>query len=263
MTVIDMHAHVFPDAIAEAAVSMLVAEGGVRAYYDGTVDGLLALMDRGGIDRSVVVPVATKPTQVSGINDWVAALPRDRFIPFGAMHPDFENPAAEIARFASLGIAGIKLHSQHQDFLPQESRMEAIYRAAAEHDIILFFHAGGYLGEHDLEARPVDFAAMLDAHPDVTCVLAHMGGYVRWDEVREHLLGRNVYFDTAYCPRNLPDDEFLSMAREHGIERILFGSDGPWTDAGAEVAYLQSMGFTGAELDAILHTNAERLLHGR
>jgi predicted TIM-barrel fold metal-dependent hydrolase len=258
--VIDVHAHVFPDAIAHTAVHSLVSEGGVRAYYDGTVAGLVAAMDRCGVDRSVIVPVATKASQVRTINDWVASLADERLVAFGAMHPEFEDPAAEVERMASLGIRGIKLHSQQQAFLPDEPRMAPIYEAAIAHDMVILFHAGGFVVEHAHEARPEDFARMLDAYPRLRCILAHMGGYRRWDEVREHLCGRDAYFDTAYSPRHLPDAEFVSLARDHGIERILFGTDGPWTDAADEIAYIRRMGFSAAEAEAVLGGNATRLL---
>ena len=250
----------FPDAIASAAVASLAAEGGITPYYDGTVRGLIAAMDRSGVDRSVVVPVATKPSQVRAINDWVASLASDRIVPFGAMHPDFADPAAEFVRMVELGIRGIKLHSQHQEFLPEDPRMTAIYRAASEHGLIVLFHAGGYIVEHAYEPRPAELARVLDANPGLKCILAHMGGFRRWGEVREHLCSRDVYFDTAYVPRNLDDHEFLSLARDHGIDRILFGTDGPWTDGRAEIDYLSAMGFTPPELEAILGHNAERLL---
>jgi hypothetical protein len=260
--VIDVHCHVFPDAIAHAAVGALQGKSGVRACYDGTVGGLLASMDRAGVDRSVVAPVATKPSQVAGINDWVAALLDNRIVRFGAMHPALDDPAAEIARIATLGIRGIKLHPQHQEFLPAEPRMSAIYRAAQEHGLIVLFHAGSYVVDYPHEARPADFVPVLDAYPDLTFILAHMGGFRRWDEVREHICGRDVYLDTAYVPRHLPDDEFLALARAHGTDRVLFGTDGPWADAAAEIEYLSGMGFTSPELEAILGGNAERLLHG-
>jgi predicted TIM-barrel fold metal-dependent hydrolase len=257
--VIDTHAHVFPDSIAAKAVAALAAEGGITPYYDGTVSGLLSAMDRGGVTCSVIVPVATKPSQVRTINDWVGTLGSDRILPFGAMHPDFPDPASEIARMATLGIRGIKLHSQHQHFMPDEERMSPIYDAAEREGLVVLFHAGGYVVDRESEAGPAEFARMLDAHPGLRCVLAHMGGYRRWDEVRELLCGRDVYFDTAYVPRNLADEAFLALARDHGIERVLFGTDGPWADAAEEIAYLGGMGFTAAELDAILYGNAARL----
>ena len=79
-------------------------------------------MDRTGVDVSVVQPVATKPAQVASINDWAARSHRERIVPFGAMHPDFEDPAAEIARMASLGLRGFKMHPEHQAFEPHDPR---------------------------------------------------------------------------------------------------------------------------------------------
>ena len=255
----DTHAHAFPDAIAHKAVAALAAEGGITPYYDGTITGLLRAMDRGGVARAVVAPVATKPSQVVGINDWMASLGEPRIVAFGAIHPDFPDPASELERIAGLGLRGIKLHSQHQGFTPTDVRMTPIYEAAAALGLVVLFHAGGYVTAHETEAEPVELAAVLDAHPLMTCIFAHMGGYQAWSSVREHLCGRDVYFDTAYVPRNLPDTEFLSLARDHGVERVLFGTDGPWTDAGAEIDYLRTMGFSEAELDAIFDGNALRL----
>jgi hypothetical protein len=232
----------------------------VAAYYDGTIAGLIAAMDRTGVDRSLVAPVATKPSQVARINDWIASLDRERIIPFGAMHPDLPDPATEMTRLASLGIHGIKLHSQNQDFSPDEPRMAPIYESAIELGLIVLFHAGSFVVDEGVEARPAAFARVLDAYPDLTCVLAHMGGYQCWAEVREEICGRDVYLDTAYVPGNLPDDELLSLIRDHGVERVLFGSDGPWTDAGVEIAHLRGLGLTSDELAAILGDNAQRLL---
>lgn len=260
MRIIDMHAHVFPDAIAPAALDALEGEGGVVAYYDGTVGGLVSAMDRAGIDRSLVAPVATKPSQVRSINEWVATLGTDRIIPFGAMHPELDDPGAEMDQLVSRGIRGFKLHSHDQDFCPDEPRMARIYEAAIERDLVILFHAGGFPRARGFESRPGHFARMLDAYPRLTCILAHMGSYLYWDEVREHLLGRDVYFDTAYVPGNLPDDKLLALIRDHGVEKVLFGSDGPWTDAAAEIAHLRGLGLTSAEQHAVFGGNAQRLL---
>ena len=58
----------------------------------------------------------------------------------------------------------------------------------------------------------------------------------------------------------LPDDEFVELVRAHGTDRVLFGSDGPWTDAAREVEHLRSLGFTAEELAGLLGGNAERVL---
>lgn len=264
MSIIDVHTHAFTDALAPVAIPTLMAaadlDEGVTPHYNGTIAGLIAMMDRAGVDRSVVAPVATKPSQVRTINDWAISLVGDRLIPFGAMHPDFPEPAAELARLAAGGVRGIKLHSQNQDFAPDEPRMRPIYEAVIAEGLTILFHAGRDMTRWTREARPAEFARMLDAFPDLTCILAHMGGYLHWDEVQEHLVGRDVYLDTAYVPGYLPDDRFVSLIRAHGVERVLFGSDGPWKDAGAEIAKIRTLGLSAEELAAVLGGNAERLL---
>jgi predicted TIM-barrel fold metal-dependent hydrolase len=78
--------------------------------------------------------------------------------------------------------------------------------------------------------------------------------------VARHLAGRDVWLDTAYTLGHLPDGEFVALARAHGCERVLFGTDGPWTDAGGEIAHLSRLPFTSGELEGILGGNAARLL---
>lgn len=259
MLIVDSHTHAFPDGLAEMAVGRLVGREGVRAYYDGTVSGLLGSMALRGVDRSVLAPVATKPSQVRTINDWVMGIGDERIVPLGAMHPDLPDPEEEIARLAHAGVRGIKLHSQNQDFSPEEERMAPIYEAVIRHGMLILFHAGGFVVNEGTDAHPDVFAQMLDDWPEMVCILAHMGGFRYWDEVREHLCGRQVYLDTAYVPGILPDDELLKLIREHGARQVLFGSDGPWADAGAEIAQLRGIGLTDEELDMILSSNAREL----
>ena len=260
MRIIDIHTHIFPDALAPAAIASLQAAGGLTARYDGTVGGLVAEMDRTGVDVSVVQPVATKPEQVASINDWVASLASERIVPFGAMHPNLDDPAAEVARMASLGLRGFKLHPEHQAFDPHEQRMDAIYAAAVEHDMIVFFHAGADVIHTTVRGTPESFATVLDEWPDLTFVLAHLGGFRQWRGVAEVLSGRGVWLDTAYTLGHLPDDEFVRLVRQHGLDRVLFGSDGPWTDPAAEMTHLRRLDFNEAELAALLGGNAEELL---
>jgi predicted TIM-barrel fold metal-dependent hydrolase len=260
MRIIDMHTHVFPDALAPSAIASLEKAGDLKARYDGTVAGLVAEMDRTGVDISVTQPVATKPEQVASINDWVAGLGSDRIVPFGAMHPNLADPGAEIARMASLGLRGFKLHPEHQAFDPDESRMDAIYAAAVEHDMVVFFHAGADVIHTTVRGTPASFATVLDEWPDLTFVLAHLGGFRQWRGVAEVLAGRDVWLDTAYTLGHLPDDEFVRIVKNHGVERVLFGSDGPWTDCRAEIEHLRRLDFTEVELDALLGENAAELI---
>ena len=264
MRIIDVHTHAWPDAVAEKAVPTLEAAGSLTAYYDGTIGGLVESMNANGIAISVVQPVATKPSQVVGINDWAASIASSavsaRVVAFGAMHPELKHPAAEIARMDALGLRGFKMHPEFQNFAPDEPRMDAIYGAAIAHDMTIYFHAGHDEVLETLRGTPESFAAVLDAFPGLRMVLAHLGGYRVWNHVAELLVGRDVYLDTAYTLGHLPDEDFVEIVHAHGAERVMFGSDGPWTDSAAEIEWLRGLPFREGVLDALLGGNAEMLL---
>lgn len=260
MRIIDCHTHVFPDGIAAAAIASLEAEGDVTAVYDGTVSGLLETMERAGVVASIIQPVATRPSQVRSINDWAAGVAGERIIGFGAMHPDLEDPAAEITRMHALGLRGFKMHSEYQSFCPDDPRLDPIWEAASGHGMIAFFHAGADIAFPTVRGTPKAFAGLLDRWPELTVVLAHLGGFREWEGVAALLVGRDVWLDTSYTLGHLPDDDFVDLVRAHGTERVLFGSDGPWTDPAIELSRLRTIGFTRHELAAILGENAERLL---
>lgn len=262
MRIIDVHTHAWTDAVAAKAVPALLADaqGRLTAHYDGTVAGLVAEMDRTGVHTSVVQPVATKPSQVRAINDWAASVQSDRIVAFGAIHPDTEDPASEISRMASLGIEGFKMHPEHQAFEPHDRKLDPIWDAAVEHRMLVLFHAGADAIHPSVRGTATSFARLIDAWPDLRAILAHMGGYKHWKQVAEHLQGRDVWLDTAYTLGHLPDDEFVALVRGHGVERVLFGSDGPWTDPAVEIAHLRRLGFSETELGGILGGNAEAML---
>lgn len=260
MRILDTHTHVWPDALAPSAVSTVGSQGHIRPCYDGTVAGLKAAMDRAGVDASVTLPVATKPGQVRTINDWAATMLGDpRVVPFGAMHPDFPDPGAEIARMRALGIIGFKMHPEYQSFDPLDPKLGAVYAAAVDNGMTIYFHAGGDVAFETVRGTPQVFARLLDEWPTLHAVLAHMGGFRQWHAM-DALAGRDVYIDTAYTQGHLADDEFVALARKHGTDRILFGSDGPWTDAEEQVAWLRRLPFSADELAGILGGNAERML---
>jgi len=262
VSIIDIHTHAWADALAEKAIPALIASAhaDVTPHYDGTIAGLVAQMDRTGVDISVVQPVATKPTQVTAINEWAAAIASARVVGFGAMHPDVEDPGSEIARMSLLGLKGFKMHPEYQRFEPDDPGLDPIWKAAAERGMIVLFHAGADICFPSVRGTAESFASLLDSWPELRVILAHLGGFRQWNAVAEHLQGRDVWLDTSFTLGHLPDDEFVSLVRAHGTGRVLFGSDGPWTDAGVQIARLRRLGFTAEELEGILGGNAARLL---
>ena len=98
MTVVDFHTHTFPDAIAEKAIAGMQRNSHAAAFGSGTVSGLLESMEKAGISRSVVLPVATNPLKIASINTVSIEASREKLTYFGAMHPQAENWKEELNR---------------------------------------------------------------------------------------------------------------------------------------------------------------------
>ena len=258
--VIDFHAHAFPEKVAARALSALTETYQVEAHGEATVPGLLRSMDENCVDVSVIAPVATRPDQVRSINDWAAGVQSERIICFGALHPELPAPAGEVGRIVELGLKGVKLQPNFQEFEPDDRRVFPLYRAA-EGKLILLFHSGQEIkAAPRIYARPEALARVHRSFPGLTMVIAHMGGYQVWDEVREHLIGENVWLDTSYCGGDLSGSEFLALIRTHGADRIVFGTDYPWGRPGKELDLMAGMGLDEGELEAICWRNAAGLL---
>jgi len=261
--IIDTHTHVYPPKVVDAAIKALsVPER--TSKLGGTLEDLLDAMQRFDIAQAWTVPVATKPEQVASINAYAAAQPRDRIVPFGSIHPDSENPREVLAGFREQGLAGFKIHPDYQAVRPTDPRMQAILDAAVDFGLIAYFHAGDDVGPRTHLGSPQEFATIIEQYPDIHLVLAHLGGYLMWDEVEEFLVGRGksdrVYFDTAFTITEAPAEQLLRIMREHGMNRILFGSDSPWNYVGYEAKFFAAQAFSDAELELLFHRNAERLL---
>ncbi len=260
--IIDIHTHVFPERIAERALRQLMGRSGETARIDGTAAGLEKSMVENGIAVSVTQPVSTKPSQTPAVNGFAIELnKRPSLINFGTLHPDcVENPS-EIRRIVNAGVKGVKFHPDYQEFFVDEERMFPLYRQVADAGLIAFFHAGVDIGlPPPVHCTPDRLAKVLDRVPDLKAVAAHFGGFKMWDEVDRFLVGRNLWLDTSFTLAWLPAARFVEMARRHGIEKILFGTDSPWADQGEEIQLHENSGLTEEELAAVFYDNAASLL---
>ena len=58
----------------------------------------------------------------------------------------------------------------------------------------------------------------------------------------------------------MPDARIVEMARRHGVERVVYGSDAPWRSQADDLRYFLSLPFTVEEQERILWRNAAGLL---
>ena len=91
-------------------------------------------------------------------------------------------------------------------------------------------------------------------------VFAHLGGIDSAEKVLDMLAGEDVYFDTSYCLREVPRDLFMRYIDKHGADRILFGSDSPWSNMAKDVKTLKSFSLERCIEEKIFSGNARELL---
>lgn len=279
--IVDFHTHTFPDTIAPTALAKLSGVSHSAPFTDGTCGGLTASMAAAGVDLSVVLPVATSPRQVPHIND-AAARGNEKtgetgLFSFGCMHPDYDDWRAELERIASLGLKGVKIHPVYQGVDLDDPRYLRILERAGELNLIVVTHCGIDIGYPEAEnCLPAVVSRAVRQVGPVKLVAAHMGGWKRWEEALELLADTSVYLDTSFSAgfikplddgyygpeelRLLDEAAFVRMVRCFGAERILFGTDSPWSGQKESVDWIRALPLSPSEKDAILGENARRLL---
>ncbi len=98
--IIDFHVHAFNPKIAEKAITVLAQRCGITPYTRGLVEQTVECMDKWGVDKSVLLSIATKPSQQTVINDWAAQQDSDRIISFGSVHPDARDWYDELVKIS-------------------------------------------------------------------------------------------------------------------------------------------------------------------
>lgn len=259
--IIDFHVHCFTDELAAKAVPQLAKGANITARLDGTISSLKESMKKAGVDKSVVLSIATKPSQTEKINNWTAFIEDDSIIGFGSIHPENENWKEILSRLKKNGIKGIKLHPDYQKFFVDDKKMYPIYEWAVELGLIILFHAGVDIGLPDpCHATPERLRRVIDTFPEGKFVAAHMGGFSCWDEVEKHLVGTEIYFDTSYSLNFMDAEQVRRIINNHGYEKILFATDSPWGDQSEEVEKIREFSFGDEIESAILGLNARKLL---
>ena len=95
---IDFHIHAYADEIADRAVQKLKDTANCNVYTNGRIDDTRQKLKEWGIDYGVLLPVATKPTQQTTINNWAKEQNHGNIISFGTVHPDSDELYSELER---------------------------------------------------------------------------------------------------------------------------------------------------------------------
>ncbi len=258
--IIDAHAHIYPEKIAERAVHGIEQFYDMHVDYDGTVSGLLRAGEEAGVSRFLVQSVATAPEQVRSINNFIAKSVEeypDKLIGFGALHPDFDDIRGEVARMETLGLRGIKLHPDFQRFDLDDERAFPIYEIAEERGLPILFHIGD--ARQDFSA-PERLLNVVKKFPGLKAIGAHLCGWSMWDRGAELFAHSGVYADCSSSLYAMSPGHAAELIRKIGADRVFWGTDYPMWNAKEEVARFNKLPLTENERENILSRNLLRFL---
>ena len=260
--IIDMHVHVFPEALAKRALGDVGETSHMPPVTDATVQDTRQKLNGWGISAGVLLHIATKPGQQRKINQWAAEIQDDFFYSFGSVHPDDPDSIPELTRIRELGLHGVKLHPDYQNFFANDKKVYPIYEAIQDLGLPVTFHAGwDPVSPEVCHTPPHDVAEIARRFPRMTIIAAHLGGMDACDEVERHLVGlENVYLDTSMSYLFCKPEQTRRIIQNHGHERILFASDCPWSLPTKQIALIDSLGLSTQALEHIYFRNAQRLL---
>lgn len=260
--IIDAHCHIYPDKIAEKASQATGGFYGISMAFDGKVSTLLREGKKAGIDRFAVQSVATTPKQVRSINDFiaqtVAAYP-DILFGLGTLHPESEDIAADVAHLRALGLRGVKLHPDIQQFKLDDYRCLKIYELCEEAGLPLLIHTGD--NRYDF-SNPNRLIPILRIYTGLTVVGAHMGGWSIWEEAARQLCDLpNLFVDCSSSFYALDDETMKRVIALYGGERVLFGTDYPMWHPDEELRRLRGLGLDSETMENILWRNAAKVFN--
>lgn len=266
MAIYDIHAHIYPDAIAPRAVEAVGHfYGNAPIQGSGTARQLLSQVKCTPITKVVVHSVATTAHAVTSINNFIAEQCRTHpeFIGFMAMHQDFPDPEGEIDRALGMGLRGLKLHPDTQGVAVDDPRMMHIFELA-EGRLPVIVHTGDFRFDFSSPHRLVN---VLRAFPNLTIDAAHFGYWSccdrGWDGLREEAeRNPNLFVDCSSSLYALGQRHFVELVRLWGADRVMFGSDYPMWNPAEEYRLVNESGLSDDELHALLTATPERFLAG-
>lgn len=270
--IIDFHSHNFPRAIARRAMAGMcqMTEGMLYPAGDGTVSNHLDHLDLAGIDKAVSSPIATKPKMFEGLfrracqikDGELGERAQRKIVPFASVHPLDPDVMKHLEEIAAAGLKGVKFHCYYQDFSLADRELWPVFAKIADLGLVCLCHCGADISWPLLRGLcgPKEIEVLLKNVRGLTLVAAHLGGCDGYPpHETDRILDCGAYVDTSMLHRRWHYDESMRLLRSWPVERILFGTDFPWTHYPEAIRWVKSVR-APEDWDAILGGNAVRLL---
>src|SRR5262245_30446875 len=201
------------------------------------------------------------------VADYIRAHP-DRLFGFLSLDPTQPGWEEEL-RFGhqELKLRGIKLMPMYAGFRPDESRLDPLWRYAQQHRLPVLLHTGTtFIAQAPLELTlPRHLDAVAARFPEVRIIMAHLGHPYEGECVVTARKHPHVFADISalhYRPWQFYNS--LMLVQEYGIwDKILFGTDYPFTNVAATLAGLRSLNgmLAGTSLPRLNEEAIEKMIY--
>ena len=249
-----------------------------------------------GVPDPGVLPAERQPEACMDLNNCVAEIVKNhpgRFRGIGVLPWACPADAAkEAARVKAMGFVCVMLYSHSGPLLVDNILMDSTYQVCQDLGLPLYLHPDiplwysnindynmvsnvGLVIDNSLALLRLFKSGVFDRFPRLRLIMPHAGGVLPSLDGRlsytpnafrrfmpenqkvlsDYMLNENIWYDLSN-----PSIPVLNMARQYlGTERLMFGSDYPFTDQDVLLDMLGESGFSADELEGIFWKNAEKL----
>lgn len=238
-----------------------------------THEQMLALMDRCGIERSMLIACKTGQMGIPGswhlpyemVADAVQRWP-DRFSGLAGLDPT-EGMAGVRAFERSVreyGFIGGHFYPHWFELAPDQARWYPFYAKCVELDVPVQLQVGQSL-VYDLKrplrsvAKPITLDAVACDFPELKLVGIHVG--IPWTDemIAMAWKHKNVYIGCdAHSPKYWPQS-FVHFINSWGQDKVIFGTDYPVLDFERTLNEIDALGIRPTALEKLLRENARKL----
>jgi hypothetical protein len=223
-----------------------------------------------GVDKVIVFGLRAHHSGLWVPNQYIAAYAAsepEKVIGFGAIDPAVDPIGETLEEIVRLKLRGVKLGPIYQGISPSDPKMLKVYEFCQTHHLPIMIHQGTtFVRTGPLKyALPILLDDIAIEFPELKMVVAHLGH--PWIAetlvlIRKH---PNIYSDiSALHYRPWQFYNALITAKEYGVlDKILFGSDYPFTTPEAQIAGLRNFNHVtgGTNLPRLTDEETERLIY--
>ncbi len=232
----------------------------------GSPGRVLDLQARYPVETSVIHPAFEDFKDLAGYHDRVAKMVQANAGKIEAfIGIDFKkDPEEIITTIDHVGAKGVKIHPILQDIeINDKDFMAPFMEVINKHHVPVYVHTDKPGVPDFLKYKTTlknDFGRISKNFPGVTFIMGHAGNNDSYlDAKLLFSLRPNTLVETSLAPVPSEFEKMIKQA-EGGENRILFGSNEPYSSFAVELKKIEVLNITPGQRENILHDNARRVL---